>query len=425
MIEGLSPPLYGRIVFPTNPILSKSPEGDGTIRTSKNLLYAISVDHFTNDGSSALISTLFPVLMSVLNITAFYIGILVATGYLVTMVFQPLAGRLSETYDSRNLLAFGISFIGISMVLFAFSTAFIPILISMVILRFGTSFFHPVGVSLISSAYKGEQLDRYMGIQSSFGNLGIFMVFSVSAPLYLYFGWKAPFMAFLLVDLSAVLVTLLLINSKPKTDAPTEEEEPEPVKRKYRLGLPVFFLVAMLEVGGTYAIFINYGNILLTGHSFNLVLSDELVSAWLATSFIGAVFTGRLTRRLGRFHLLLLAFLISGVSTLAFAFFSNTVLVAAATLAINGFFNAMIYPALYTELATFARSNGQGYGVSFGILFSGQITGSALFGFLGGYIGTFAGFTMLFVIAAAILFSGIPLTMQWHHGTGGITARPG
>lgn len=373
------------------------------------------MNHFANDGSTALIATLFPVLISDLSISAFYIGVLVATGYLVTMVFQPVAGHLTKNHDSRYLLAIGISFVGLSMIFFLVSVDFVMFLIAMVILRFGSSFFHPVGVSLISNVYDGELLDRYMGIQSSFGNLGIFVVFAVSAPLYLYFGWKAPFLAFLLLDVTAVTLTLALVREGRPVSIP-DEKEIKPPSVKYRLGLPIFFIALMPLVGGTYAIFVNYGNILLAQHSFGLVLSDDLISAWLATAFLGAIFTGYLTRKFGRFRLILLSFLVSGISALFFVAFSGVIVIAGATLAINGFFSATIYPALYSELASFLGKDTGKRGTSFGILFSGQILGSAIFGFLGGYIGSYAGFTVLFVIAAIILLSGVPLTMQWHIG---------
>lgn len=106
---------------------------------SKLVLYIVSLNHFTNDGSTGLIATLFPVVISVFGITKFEVGILVSVGYLVNMVFQPVTGRYSETFKSRNMLALGIAMIAVSMAMFTFSGTFPLMLASIVLLRIGSS----------------------------------------------------------------------------------------------------------------------------------------------------------------------------------------------------------------------------------------------------------------------------------------------
>jgi len=80
----------------------------------------------------------------------FEIGILVAIGYLMNMIFQPITGRYSEKIESRKLLAIGITLIAISMILFTVSSTFASMIFCIALLRIGSSFFHPVGVSAVS-----------------------------------------------------------------------------------------------------------------------------------------------------------------------------------------------------------------------------------------------------------------------------------
>ena len=80
----------------------------------------------------------------------FEVGVLVAVGYLVNMIFQPLTGRYSERFEARKLLALGISIIAVSMLLFTISSTFALMLVSIVVLRFGIEFL-PSGGSIFGS----------------------------------------------------------------------------------------------------------------------------------------------------------------------------------------------------------------------------------------------------------------------------------
>ena len=383
----------------------------------RRILYIISLNHFSNDGSTSTIATLFPIVISSFGVANLGIGILVAVGSAVNMIFQPVAGRYSDRTSSKKLLATGIGIITVSMASFSMATSFLTVLVSIIILRLGSSFFHPVGVNAISKYYRGENVDRPMGFQSSFGNLGIFIVFIIAAPLYLHFGWKAPFLSFAIIDLVAIITTLSLLKDPPNTQ-PLAKKEMNVQTGKYALGLPIFFIVSMFIGGGSYAIFVNFGNVLLVNDHFGLVLSDTLIAGWLACAFLGALITGRLTNFLGRFRLLILSFAIAGVTALVIGLFSYSLIVASISLLINGFFDAIIYPTMYSELASFLEREHSRAGTSFGILFSGQILGSAIFGFLGGYVGDLIGLGFAFVIVSAMLFVGLFLTVAWNHRGG-------
>ena len=387
------------------------------MKISRTVLYVVSLTHFSNDGSTSLLSTLFPVLNSIYSISGLHIGMLIAAGLLTNLIFQPLTGRYVVRFGSRNLMAIGIAFIAISMILFIMSTGFLGILFSVLILRFGSSFFHPVGVSTVSKVYAGEKLDRYMGIQSSFGNLGIFLVFVVSAPLYLTLGWYAPFIVFLFIDLVTLVCIMLAVSNQ--TEKPARNSvAADPDHEKSSFGLPVFFILSALIVGGTTSAIVNFGNILLVSDRYGLLVSDELISGWLASAFFGAISTGYLTRFAGRHRILIVSYLIAAISILAFILMSADIVIASTTLIINGFFDAILYPSIYSELASFIGSNERIRGTSFGLLFSAQIAGSAAMGLIGGYLVDYAGLLLLFVALSILLFGGIPLTLYWHRKIG-------
>src|SRR5206468_7509271 len=104
------------------PIISNSPLRPTLTSSSNRILYLVSLNHATNDGSVYLLSSLFPIVLALFNISVFQVGIIVALGYLVNILFQPVVGHYSEGRDPGKLLAIGISIIAVSVISFVFAT---------------------------------------------------------------------------------------------------------------------------------------------------------------------------------------------------------------------------------------------------------------------------------------------------------------
>ena len=385
---------------------------------SKRILYLVSLNHFINDGSTSLISTLFPAVVLAFGFSKFEVGILVAIGYLMNMIFQPIAGGFSEKVEARKLLALGISLIAVSMFLFTISSTFAAMLLSISLLRIGSSFFHPVGVAAVSRTYVGPQLDKSMGFESAFGNLGILAVFAISATIYLTLGWKGPFILFALLDFLTVAVTLSLF---PKTRNPPISQdhvhsEPRNIVqrvKKLRVGLPIFFVATQFVAGGAFAVFSTFGNFLLESYGLSLVYANYLIGLWVGASFVGALATGTMSRFVSRKKLLIASFLISSITTLAFALLSGNLGIAIASLVMNGFFISLTYPIMYSELSAYLGDKSTRKGASFGILFSAQIFGSSVLGLLCGYIATDFGLPATFEVVAVLLLVAVASSILW------------
>jgi FSR family fosmidomycin resistance protein-like MFS transporter len=391
--------------------------------TSNRILYLVSLNHFINDGSTYLISSLFPVITVAFGFSAYEIGILVAVGYLVNLIFQPLTGRYSEKYEARKLLALGISLIAVSMLLFTISSTFPLMLVSVLILRFGSSFFHPVGVSAVSRAYHGAKLDSSMGFQSAFGNLGIVLAFVFSAPVYLALGWRGPFLIYVSLEVATVLITIIGMTTKLSLNSEetatsietkvVQSQDNKSGKRKLGFGLPFFFIIAPFISGGCNSIFGNFGNLLLFRSGLGLTNSNLLMALWVISAFFGAILSGRLARGITRIKLLYLSYMLAGLSTLAFVLSDGTISFAASALLISGFMLSITYPATYSELSAYLGEKSTKKGAAFGILFSSQIAGSSVLGFIGGYLASTFGLGLLFEIAAALLVFSPSFVYLW------------
>jgi MFS transporter, FSR family, fosmidomycin resistance protein len=380
---------------------------------SNRILYVVSLNHATNDGSVYILSSLFPIVLSLFNLSVLQVGIIVALGYLVNILFQPVVGHYSEGRDPARLLAIGISVITVSIISFIFATGFLSLLASVVLLRLGSSFFHPVGISTISTSYGGPRLQKAMGFQSAFGNLGVLLVFLTSAPLYLALGWRATFVVFAIWTVADVFLTLTVLSGRHSTIA-NKPQSPSSSQPRSKRTIPVFFVVAAFISGGTYAVILNFANIFLgTRTHLDVSQANLVVSAFIALASLGAIATGGWTRFVPTNRLLAISYLVTSCSVAGFTLLSGNVILATITLLVTGFSISATYPLTYTELSRYLGSVGQQSGGSFGVLSSGQTIGASILGLSSGYVSEFFGLEVSFGTVALLALFGSVSALFW------------
>ncbi len=390
-------------------------------RVSNRILYIVSMNHAVNDGSVYLLSSLFPVVISLFNLSVLQVGILVGLGYLVSVVFQPVVGHYSEGRDPKKVLALGIAIISAASASFVLAADFLTLLGSALLLRVGSSFFHPVGVPAVSKAYGGARLGHAMGFQSAFGNLGILLVFVSSAPLYLLLGWKATFLAFALVGVVDVAVTLVIFGTSlrngPHGGGNRGTDNPARAHRG-RLGIPFFFVAATFISGGSYSVILNFMNILLKDQNhLDVFLANVVASAWIASAFFGAISTGTWSRALRPTLLLSLVYFATAASIFAFTFLSASLPLVITALLVNGFAISATYPLTYTELSRYLGLDVTTRGRSFGIIFSAQTVGGSVLGLASGYLSATFGLPSAFASLGVLALLACGLTLLWGRAT--------
>lgn len=192
------------------------------------IIAILSALHTANDGTVVLLPTLLPAAVLIFGMSYVQLGILVSAGYLANVVVQPLAGQYSEHIEPKKLLALGIGVMGASTVVIAYAPNYSLLLVGAVLLRLGSSFYHPIANSVVSRTTVRKSVDRRMGVQSGFGDLGSLLIFSGGAVLYSVYGWKLPFLIFAGIDLVFslfVYTSLENVNSKPRNDVSSELEK--------------------------------------------------------------------------------------------------------------------------------------------------------------------------------------------------------
>jgi len=384
--------------------------------SSNRILYLVSLNHATNDGSVYLLSSLFPIVLVLFNISVFQVGIIVALGYLVNILFQPVVGHYSEGRDPGRLLAIGISIVTISVISFIFAIGFLSLLASVIILRLGSSFFHPVGISTISKSYGGPRLQKSMGFQSAFGNIGVLLVFLISAPLYLAVGWRATFIVFAIWTLADVVLTLTILRGRYPA-ASDDHRTPSSSKPQTKRTIPLFFVLAAFISGGSYAVILNFANIFLgTRAHLDVPQANLIVSAFIAFASLGAIATGGGTRFVPTNVLLAISYVVASGSIAAFTLLSGNAILATITLLATGFSISATYPLTYTELSRYLGSIGQQSGRSFGVLSSGQTIGASILALASGYVSRFLSLEVSFGSVAILALIGSVSAAFWIRG---------
>ncbi len=386
--------------------------------SSNRILYLVSLNHATNDGSVYLLSSLFPIVLALFNISVLQVGVIVALGYLVNILFQPVVGHYSEGRDPARLLAIGILVISFSVISFVFATGFLSLLASVILLRLGSSFFHPVGISTISKSYGGPRLQKSMGFQSAFGNVGVLLVFLTSAPLFLAVGWRATFIVFAIWTLADVVLTLTFLRGRHST-ASNDPQTLSSSKPQTKRTIPLFFVIAAFISGGTYAVILNFANIFLgTRAHLDVSQANLIVSAFIAFASLGAIATGGWTRFVPTNVLLVISYFIVSCSVAAFTLFSENAILATITLLVTGFSISATYPLTYTELSRYLGSVGQQAGPSFGVLSSGQTVGASILGLACGYVSQFLDLEVSFATVALLALIGSVSATFWVRSRG-------
>lgn len=372
------------------------------------------MNHAVNDGSVYLLSSLFPIVLALFQLSVFQIGLLVSLGYLVSVICQPIVGHYSEGRDPGRLLAAGILIVSLSILSFVFATGFIGLLISVILLRVGSSFFHPVGISAVSKTYSGPKLQRAMGFQSSFGNFGVLLVFLSAVPLYLALGWRSTFLFFAVWTIADVMITLLVLPRRPSEESNGLHDSGSSPVPPRKLRLPIFFITAAFISGGSYAVILNFANILLGARAgIGAFESNLAVAGFIAAASLGAISTGAWARFLRTGVNLSASYLLASGALALFAIFSSNLLVGVISLLVTGFMISATYPLTYTELSNHIGDSGSAAGRSFGVLSSGQTVGASVMSFAGGYASQILGLDFSFGIVSALMLLGSLSTIAW------------
>ena len=386
-----------------------------TMKQQGKILSAVSLIHAINDGSTAVISILFPIFKELFHLSYTQVGLITGGGLFITLVAQLFLGRLADGKNVNSFLLTGLLLTSISLVLLTFSSEFITLLIFIFFMRFATSFFHPIGIGWISRTYKKGKLDWAMGIQSGFADLGAFLAILTTLSITQLTHWTVPLYGWTGLCILGLFISLLLTHQLNKELVIVPKETKKNSLKEMatdafeRMKMIKLLIPAFMISGAAWGIIITYFPLLLTERtSFSLPVIGFLVALWAGIGSITSLSYGKIRSYVHRKKLLLASYITIGTLSLLLVFFTHIVLLTGIMILL-GIAVFLTYPALSSFVSEVTHESVEGW--TFGLTFTFQTGGGTILLFLGGMLSDLFGIWIPFALLGilSLLFSAILL----------------
>jgi len=368
----------------------------------RRIMSSVAMHHACNDASVVALPTVFPLLYSEGLLIKRYsdIGTMILAGLVFAIVAQFFIGHGAKRRHARRFLALDTLIVGISLTLMTLSKNYMMLLLFFIGVRIGTSIYHPVGISWISHTFKGRDLDRAMGFQSAFGNLGVLAAFASTGFVAELFGWKAPLM---ILGMFNFLVLILAFSISRGTEGPRmDDEDKERVSwRDTFRGLKLF--IPPIALGGiAWGITLGYAPSLLN-HKLSVPMSRTgiILGCWMGAGALSTMSYGRISAILGRPRTLLISYVTMVVTSLVLCFSTNLPLTVTAFI-LYGVALFVTFPAILSFVGSSIERRNRT--AAFSVTSNMQIVGNSLFVFIGGFLSDRFGINIPFLLLGCVTF---------------------
>lgn len=329
-----------------------------------------SIGHLANDGATAFVPVVVDLLASLRGATPPEVLVLLSMFYFTSAITSVLVGmRADATGAPGALMAAGIGCLGLGLGGFGAALAFSSpadlfawALACDVVMGVGSSFYHPLGGSILQSAFGRHATGRALGLNGSMGSLGRALypsLFLITAAGVTYSGSLWLFGA---VELG---LAFLIWAGLRRTGAPAGVSLGRRPSFRSSLSRPMVMLLAVaLSLQASFSGVTAYTPIFLTTQrGFGIgVLLGGAITALYAPAIPGQPFFGFLSDRLDRRLVVAISGVGAGFSVLGYVLASGVVSVA--FLALFGFFSFTAFPVLLSLASNYSSEGSRALGNS-------------------------------------------------------------
>jgi MFS family permease len=397
-------------------------------------LVLASIGHFVNDGTTYFVPVIAAILATRPGASPGFITALFLVFYVSTAAASPLVGRLADQRGRAGMLM-GLGLATLSLGLLTFYVALEVasgllldgvLLLAALLTGAGAAFYHPLGGTLIQTAFAGRRMGLALGINGAIGSLGRALypsLYFLAALAIAGYGAIGLFSVLGFAAAAAILVGTRVARVRVeeiKTEAPEEGAAARSIAR----AAPV--TAGATGVRGA----LTFGIIVLTAVAFLRATATQGIAAWIPTylatqgglgvsaglglavtimyaaAIIGQPLFGLMVDRFDRRWILALSSLGSVVSILGYLSFSGAGLVGEAWLFAFGFFTFSGFPQFlslvrdYVPPGSSSLANAMVWGVG---STTGNAIGPVLIGALAGGVYENLGFAFTVAASAAVL----------------------
>ncbi|WP_423800616.1 MFS transporter [Neobacillus sp. SAB-20_R2A] len=188
------------------------------VKNRNFLIVAIALGVILNPLNTTMITVALPEIKNEFLLTSKDITWLIASYFIVSAIFLPLIGKLSDNYGRKKIFLFGLLLVGISSFTAPLSPN-MPFLLGMrTIQAIGTSALYPAGIGIVRSYIQKNQ-NRVIGTLSVFATTSAAFGPTISGLLIQQGGWHVIFYVnFPIIIISAILAVLFIPNDVRSTN---------------------------------------------------------------------------------------------------------------------------------------------------------------------------------------------------------------
>lgn len=267
------------------------PRGEGTVVA---VLAAISVCHMLNDVIQSLIMATYPMLKTAFALDFSQIGLITFTFQCTASLLQPVVGYYTDRYPTPYSLVAGMGSSLIGLLVMAFATSYLWVLLAAALIGMGSSVFHPESSRVARLASGG----RHGMAQSVFqvgGNFGTAIGPLLAAFIVLPYGQHT--IAWFSIVALVALVMLAGVGSwygktikvKKGTSASVEEMKAIASLGQAKVRRSILILMALTFSKHFYLVSITSFYIFYLIHTFGLSVQSAQIYLFV---FLGAVVAG-------------------------------------------------------------------------------------------------------------------------------------
>lgn len=178
-------------------------------------LWTACLAHAVQDGLSAGVYVLLPVLAQSLGLNLSEVGLFKGLKSLAQGLLEIVSGVVAERTGDAVLLVFGLLVAGAGYLLFALADGAGGVLACLVLVGIGTAFQHAPSSALVSRAYADSGRRGALGLYNSSGDAGK-LIFTTSFSLAIGAGlaWSFVTVAFGVVTLAAAVIVFVVLRSQ-------------------------------------------------------------------------------------------------------------------------------------------------------------------------------------------------------------------
>ncbi|AIQ61190.1 MFS transporter [Paenibacillus borealis] len=289
--------------------------------TIYRILLAVSFVHLFNDSIQALIPAMFPVLKDNMLLSYAQIGWIAFALNLTSSVIQPIIGFAADRKPRPILLPLGMCCTFAGVFLLAFAGNYVLVILSVMLVGFGSAAFHPEGMRVAHMA-AGQRKGLSQSIFQVGGNAGQSLGPLLMKWVFIPFGQMGA-LGFTVIAAAGIAIQAYVARwYREMLDAgytfrkKSVSRSIDPARSK-RILITTVILVFIVFVRSWYGASIGgyYAFYLMDKYGMTLDDAQIYIFMYLAAGAVGTFFGGPLADRFGRRNLIL----VSMIGTVPFA----------------------------------------------------------------------------------------------------------